>query len=1062
MKDENKTKTQLIAELQALREQTESNQDASLEAQRKSEEELRLITENTSDNIALVTFDLKAVYTYINPSVKYLLGYNPEDLLGKSFFDFIHPDDKKELFPLLKKYVQQKIKKLLTEKKSAISETIEFRFKDKAGSWHSMQSTINIVGKQLLSVTRDISESKRAAEALRKSEAMLSKSQEIAHIGSWELDLNTNRLTWSSEVYRIFGLKPNEFEVSYEAFLEAVHPDDRAKVDAAYSDSVQAGKDSFEIEHRVIQNNTDEIRYLHEKCVHIRDAAGSIIRSIGMVQDITEHKWAEEQLVNSEEKLKIIFEFAPDALYISDLSGTFLDGNKTAEKLLGYKKEELIGKNFTKLNLLQLKDLPRAAKSLAKNLLGQSTGPEEFTLNRKDGSTVPVEIRTYPVKIKNKTVAIGIAREITARKQAEEAVRKSEQKYRLLTTNTLDTVWTTDTEFNMTFVNSAIFNFLGYTPEEFLGLNPSVFTPPEGLKTIQSAAEQLISKYKEEEISQVKFELQQIRKDGSIIDVEIRSNLLLDGEGSFIGFQGRSVDITERKLVEKKLLENENKMRSIVEGTPNLFFYTQDLNADLTYISPAVERITGRSIKDWLAQRDWFLTDTKFNEIVKETTRKHLRGETTKGPMIAEIEHKDGHHLLLEIYENIIFEDGKVVGLQGVAHDVTQRYQAEEENVKLETQLRRAQKLETIGTLAGGIAHDFNNILAPIMGFTELALLKVDESKPIARDLNQVLNGAHRAKELVEQILLFSKQTEKEHQPLALQRVIKEALKLLRPSIPTTIEISQKIDASCNKVLADATQIHQIVVNLCTNAWQSMGNGGTLTIELSQVNVDITTAKLYPNLNRAEYARLSVIDTGCGMDEETIDRIFEPFFTTKSVDKGTGLGLSVVHGIVRSHHGDILVSSEPEKGSAFHVYLPILKSEDEIVETKTKEISGGTEYVMIVDDEPAISEMVKSMLENFGYKADIYKTGLAAIEAFEQQPDKYDLLLSDLTMPQMTGLDLADQLHKKNPKLPVIIMTGFGDSLTVPTLEHYGIKRVIAKPVGVKELATTVRKVLDK
>jgi CheY-like chemotaxis protein len=316
---------------------------------------------------------------------------------------------------------------------------------------------------------------------------------------------------------------------------------------------------------------------------------------------------------------------------------------------------------------------------------------------------------------------------------------------------------------------------------------------------------------------------------------------------------------------------------------------------------------------------------------------------------------------------------------------------------------------------------------------------------------------------LVEQILLFSKQSEKERQPLALQTQVKEALKLLRPTIPTTIEIRQRIDDSCGKVQADATQIHQVIVNLCTNAWQAMEEyGGTLTIELNQIKIDASTAKLHPDLNEAEYARLSVIDTGPGIDEETLDRIFEPFFTTKSVDKGTGLGLSVVHGIVQSHRGDIHIYSEEGKGSVFHVYLPIFVTQKEKSNLTLSEIARGSELIMIVDDEMEITNLIKRMLENFGYKVEVFESGIEGLKEFKHNPEKFDLLISDLTMPQMTGLDLADQIHKVNPQFPVLIMTGFGDNITLATQKRYGIKQVIGKPIIIQELITSIRSVLDK
>lgn len=520
--------------------------------------------------------------------------------------------------------------------------------------------------------------------------------------------------------------------------------------------------------------------------------------------------------------------------------------------------------------------------------------------------------------------------------------------------------------------------------------------------------------------------------------------------------------VTEYRQTEEALRESEAHFRDLVEMLPEAVFET-DMSLKLTYANQCSFELFGYSADDLMRGLNCFdLISPEERERAREKFAERLKG-TVHGPSEYRALKKDGSTLPMLFHLVPIIDKGELAGFRGVAIDITVRKQAEEEKNKLEIQLRQAQKLETIGTLAGGIAHDFNNILTPILGYTELALLKLDKTDPIAGNLNQVLKGALRAQDLIGQILLFSRVNEKERRPLALQTLINEVLKLLRPSIPSTIEILPQIDVSCAKVRADASQIHQVVVNLCTNGWQAMEEkGGTLTIGLKQIEVDAATAKLHSNLNEAQYARLSIIDTGKGMDEMILDRIFEPFFTTKTVARGTGLGLSVVHGIVRSHRGDILVDSEPGEGSAFHVYLPIIKDEEEVVDTTSRAIAVGMECVMVVDDEPVIAEMVKMMLEKFGYKVEVFKTGPAAIEAFQQQPGKYDLLLTDLTMPQMTGLDLADQLHKEHPEFPVMIMTGYGDSLTVPTLERYGIQQIIGKPVTVKELATAVRNVLDK
>ncbi|MCK5740511.1 response regulator, partial [bacterium] len=362
-----------------------------------------------------------------------------------------------------------------------------------------------------------------------------------------------------------------------------------------------------------------------------------------------------------------------------------------------------------------------------------------------------------------------------------------------------------------------------------------------------------------------------------------------------------------------------------------------------------------------------------------------------------------------------------------------------------------------------GIAHDFNNILTPIIGYAELALLSLPTTNSIFENLEHILTGANRAKELVEQILLFSRQIEKERKPLSLHLLVKEVLKLLRPSIPATIEIQQHIDTSCEKVLADPAQIHQVIVNLCTNAFQAMEEkGGTLTIEMKQVEVDATTAKTYPNLEQKEYVKLSVCDTGIGIDDTTIEHIFEPFFTTKAIGKGTGLGLSVTYGILRSHHGDILVYSEPGLGSAFHVYLPITKSEGTVDDTENQTIPGGHESILIVDDEKAVTAMLKKMLEWLGYTVKVQNSGQEALNFFREHPDAFDLVLTDLTMPFMTGVDLAKELQQVRSELPIILMTGYGQSISKEILQNHGIEIILGKPIETKKIAAALRKMLDK
>ena len=1179
MKDENKSKAQLIAELQILRKQLKSHKNSSNKALQKSEDLVRIITEHTTDNIAITTFDLKAKFLYVNPSVKQVLGYEPENLLGKSIFDFIHPDDKKTVFPLLKNYVKQKIKKLLVGKENEINETVEFRFRDKTGHWHFMQSSVNILGNQLLAVTRDITEQKLAEIALRESEEQYRSIVEGLMEGI-AIHVDQKVVYVNKALKKLLGYRSDK-DVIGKNILEFVHPDDREMV----SDLINTGLSSKKDTKNSISQKSEERLIRKDGSIIITEVSAVLISYYGkpalmvMINDITERKQTEKALSKSENNLRTLFNAMTDLVFELDYNGTFLTIAPTSPDLVYKSPGEIIGKT-----LHEIFPKSQADRFLAfvRNCLDENKSAViEYPLEI-GGKTAWFEGKATP---KSDNSILFIARDITERKKMDEALLRSESRYRMLFEQSADAILIIkDNRF--VDCNYATVKMLGYAnKQELLDTHPSELSPekqPDGRDSYEKANEMMAIAI---EKGSHRFEWDHKRKNGEVFPVEVLlTSISLENE-NFIHVVWR--DITERKEAEKKLLESEKRYRTLVENMPD-GVYRSTPEGKFIEVNTALVKMLGYESKKELMKID-ISKDLYFAESERKQIIDDLKQFNYEKIVVFRLRHKSGREVWVEDHGRIVHDgngnilyhegvlrdvterkeseekiaelaefnksiltsapvgiitvnkerkitsankafadmmgspnldevlesdielpifsdenikssfqkaleygqgfeinklpftsqwnkkliinikgvpqkgkDGGIFGVVIVVNDVTDSVHAEEENAKLEKQLRHAQKLETIGTLAGGIAHDFNNILAPILGFTELALLKAGNDEGLTRDLNQVLKGTRRAKELVEQILLFSKQSEKERKSIALQSLIREALKLLRPSIPTTIEIKQEINPSCPPVLADATQIHQVIVNLCTNAWQAMENGGELTIKLDQVKVDNETAKLHPNLYPGFYAKLSVADTGIGMNEETIDRIFEPFFTTKSIDKGTGLGLSVVHGIVRNHHGDIFVYSEPGKGSIFHIYLPVVENEQQDRQDIEEELPGGTERVMIVDDEPAVAEMVKNMLENFGYQADIFKSGSEAVETFKRNPNNYDLVISDLTMPHLTGLDLADRLRKEQKNLPIIIMTGFGDTLTKPTLEHYGVGHVINKPISVKELLPAVRKVLDE
>ena len=365
--------------------------------------------------------------------------------------------------------------------------------------------------------------------------------------------------------------------------------------------------------------------------------------------------------------------------------------------------------------------------------------------------------------------------------------------------------------------------------------------------------------------------------------------------------------------------------------------------------------------------------------------------------------------------------------------------------------------------MAGGIAHDFNNILSPLLGYAELLKMDLSDYPQQKAYVLQILNAADRAKNLVMQILTFSRLSDKELTPVKLQPIVKEALKLLRSSIPSTIEIVCHVDDACGPVIADATQIHQIVMNLATNAYHSMEEkGGRLTVDLTHVEMDETTAQ-QADLAPGHFACLSVLDTGSGIEKSILEKIFDPYFTTKKKDKGTGLGLSVVQGIVKGSKGHIQVASEPGVGTQFHVYLPIISLNQDNPEVgRTQVLVGGIEKILLVDDEEMIALVLQQLLERLGYKVSIRVSSLEALAAFKAAPDRFDLVITDMTMPQMTGDTLAAEIKKIRPSIPIIMCTGFSERIRPEDLQAIGIEGLLMKPVDATLLSQTVRRALDK
>jgi nitrogen-specific signal transduction histidine kinase len=396
-----------------------------------------------------------------------------------------------------------------------------------------------------------------------------------------------------------------------------------------------------------------------------------------------------------------------------------------------------------------------------------------------------------------------------------------------------------------------------------------------------------------------------------------------------------------------------------------------------------------------------------------------------------------------------------------VVHDITEQKQAEEEKKNLEYQLQQAQKMEAIGTLAGGIAHDFNNILSVIIGYTELILMNANVDAEVRQNLKEIFSASKHARDMVKQILAFSRQHKQERKPIQMAHIVKEAIKMLRASLPATISIEQHIKKDTGVIKADPTQIHQVLMNLCTNAAHAINEkDGVLEIHLGNVELDQKAAADIPGLKTGSYLKLSIKDSGPGIDPHAQQQIFNPYFTTKEKGKGTGLGLAVVQGIVKSNNGAVTVESEVGKGATFHVYLPTIKrkltADDEIATP----LPMGCEHILLVDDEQPLVDIGRQMLERLGYSVATRTSSVEALELFKADPDRFDLVITDIVMPNMSGDRLARKIIDIRNDIPVVLCTGYSEKFTRQEAADMGIRSFLMKPLVMKDLADTVRQAL--
>ncbi len=996
-----------------------------LEALRDSEQRFRSFVENANDIVYALSPE--GLFTYLSPNWIDFVGEPAEAALGGSFEPYVHPED----VHLCREFLQKVLSS--GEKQSGVVYRVQRR--DGSWRWHFSNGSplLDFQGRitGYLGIARDITEIRQAEETIKERERFLRAVLETTADGFFAVD-SQGRITEANNVYcnmtgyrdeEIVGRSMNDIDANESPEETGSH---MRRV-------VIKGSEVFEARHRR-KNGTEFPVEISTTFVPTHGG-----RFVCFCRDLTERKENERIL----KRHSHLLENSPNAVYVSDERGRIIYANNAAACQTGIPRSEMLNKNVWDIDAsLQESEyvqfLTRISRDTPMRL--------KTTHRRADGSLFPVEISISKLEQEGSSLLCAIAVDITEREAQEASLRRTQFT---VDHAPIGVFWVSQ-EGSIIYANNKAAESLGYKKEELSGI---------GFECIDSnfSTESSESPWKLcEGEALVEFESIHRRKDGTVFPVHVHSHRI-----SFMGEEMQVLEVVD--IAERKRWEDQLRLHSLVLSQIRDQVTVTDLHGVITYVNESVSETLGFRAEDLIGKSvEFFGQDAGRGASQGEIIERTLRDGYWRCEVVNFAD--DGSERIMDCRTQVVMDGlGRAVALCGIATDVTERKQAEEEKAKLEAQLRQAQKMEAIGTLAGGVAHDFNNMLGVILGHTELALDETGPEEAIFSDLLEIQKAAQRSSDLTRQLLAFARKQTISPKVLDLNSTVEGMLRMLRRLIGEDIELAWLPGSRLWKLKMDPSQVDQILANLCVNARDAVSDSGRVTIETMNVTLNEAQCAEREGFLPGEYVLLAVSDNGCGMDRKTLTHLFEPFFTTKGVGRGTGLGLATIYGIVKQNGGFIDVESEPGEGTKFSIYLPRHRSQGEADSHGKAETPAerGNETILLVEDEEAMLNMAKAMLKRLGYRVFACRAPVEAERLLQEHADDIHLLMTDVIMPEMNGRELAERLISRYPSLRCLFTSGY----TADVIGHHGVLNqkvhFIRKPFSKKDLAGKVREALS-